>query len=47
MTEERKTEKDDRKVKTAPQPEPPVYEKPVIRKYSQIKQVKPYGPLTD
>jgi hypothetical protein len=23
---------------------PPVYEKPVIRKYDQIDQVKPYGP---
>ena len=24
--------------------DPPVYEKPVIRKYDQIDQVKPYGP---
>ena len=23
---------------------PPVYEKPIIRKYDQIDQVKPYGP---
>jgi len=25
-------------------PRPRVYEKPVIRKYDQIDQVKPYGP---
>jgi hypothetical protein len=24
--------------------EPPVYEKPVIRRYDQIDQVRPYGP---
>jgi hypothetical protein len=23
---------------------PPIYEKPIIRKYDQIDQVKPYGP---
>lgn len=23
---------------------PPVYQKPVLRKYDQIEQVKPYGP---
>jgi hypothetical protein len=23
---------------------PPVYRKPVLRKYDQIEQVKPYGP---
>lgn len=23
---------------------PPVYRKPVIRRYDQIEQVKPYGP---
>jgi len=27
-----------------PSSRPPVYEKPVIRKYDQIDQVKPYGP---
>jgi hypothetical protein len=33
--------------RTATKPEAnahPVYEKPVIRKYDQIDQVKPYGP---
>ena len=30
-----------------PADEAPKYEKPVIRKYSQIKQVRPYGPVAD
>ena len=30
-----------------PADEVPKYEKPVIRKYSQIKQVRPYGPVAD
>ena len=25
-------------------PEKPVYQKPVLRRYDQIDQVKPYGP---
>jgi len=29
---------------SSPPPRPRVYEKPVIRKYDQIDQVKPYGP---
>jgi len=38
---------EDPKAGAVPPPNPPrprVYEKPVIRKYDQIDQVKPYGP---
>lgn len=41
---------EDPKAGAVPQPNPPsqprprVYEKPMIRKYDQIDQVKPYGP---
>jgi hypothetical protein len=44
---------DDRRTPDAAPPSPPPadtvprYEKPVIRRYSQIKQVRPYGPVAD
>ena len=44
------TEKREDRAEKAPPPEPrhraptPVYEKPRLRRYDQIDQVKPYGP---
>jgi hypothetical protein len=47
MTESSEKDNNDKPQLSAAHTEPqatPIYQKPVLRKYDQIEQVKPYGP---